>query len=244
MLQPWQKGIIKNIIWETDNTIKMFIELPEQSVFNFTPGQFVTFDLPIHERPNKRLRSYSIASNPDGTNIIELIIVHAEPSTGGTDYIFKELKVGSEITLRGPQGVFILPNDISQLDIFFICTGTGIAPFRSMLKDMVLHNKLYKNVNVVFGCRTKKDLLYYDELHDIAAQHNNIHYHPTLSRENWEGHSGYVHNTYKDILQAITTPKDQHLFLLCGWKNMVDEARAILEQLGYTKHNIHYELYG
>jgi glycine betaine catabolism B len=244
MLQPWQKGIVKNITWETENTIRMYIELPEQSVFDFKPGQFVTFDLPIHERSNKRLRSYSIASNPDGTNVIELVIVHAVPSTGGTDYIFSEIKKGSEITLRGPQGVFVLPDDISTLDIFFICTGTGIAPFRSMVKDILLHNKLYKNLQIVFGSRTQKDLLYYNEFLDISKQHNHIQYHPTLSREKWDGYTGYVHDTYKDILQKTDTPKEQHLFLLCGWKNMVDEARAQLEQLGYTKHNIHYELYG
>jgi CDP-4-dehydro-6-deoxyglucose reductase len=52
------------------------------NVFDFKPGQFVTIDLPIHEKPNKRIRSYSIASWPDGTNVFELLIVLAEHGLG------------------------------------------------------------------------------------------------------------------------------------------------------------------
>ena len=75
-LQPWQKGIVTRIEDETYNTRRFWIELPEMSSFDFIPGQFVTIDLPIHEKPNKRWRSYSIASWPDGTNVIELLIVY------------------------------------------------------------------------------------------------------------------------------------------------------------------------
>ena len=66
-LQPWRTGRIIRIENETDNTRRFWIEIPELESFDFTPGQFVTLDLPIHEKPNKRVRSYSIASWPDGT---------------------------------------------------------------------------------------------------------------------------------------------------------------------------------
>src|ERR1700704_5089682 len=129
-LQPWRKGKVIRIEDLTYNTKRFWIEVPEMKEFDFIPGQFVTLDLPIHEKPNKRWRSYSIASWPDGTNTIELVIVLLEGGLG-TNYLFNEVKVGSELTLRGPQGVFTLPEQIDR-DLFFICTGTGIAPFRSM----------------------------------------------------------------------------------------------------------------
>ena len=97
----------------TENTRRYWIELPETPVFDFKPGQFVTLDLPIHEQRNKRWRSYSIASSPDGSNVIELVIVYLEGGAG-TTYFFSEIKEGSELTLRGPQGVFTLPDDITQ----------------------------------------------------------------------------------------------------------------------------------
>src|SRR6185312_4141785 len=130
MLPQWQTGVVKRIEQATDNTRRYWIEV-EEPVFNFKPGQFVTLDLPIHEQRNKRWRSYSIASMPDGSNTIELVIVYVEGGLA-SKYIFTEIKEGSTFTLRGPQGVFVLPETIEK-NLYLICTGTGIAPFRSML---------------------------------------------------------------------------------------------------------------
>ena len=74
-LLPWRTGKVIRIENETAFTKRYWIEVPELTSFDFIPGQFVTLDLPIHEKANKRLRSYSISSWPDGTNIFELIIV-------------------------------------------------------------------------------------------------------------------------------------------------------------------------
>ncbi|HEV7620656.1 MAG TPA: FAD-binding oxidoreductase, partial [Flavisolibacter sp.] len=116
-LQPWQKGIVTRIENETYNTRRYWIKVPEVASFDFIPGQFVTLDLPIHEKPNKRIRSYSIASWPDGTNVFELLIVLLDGGAG-TTYLFNEIREGSELTLRGPQGVFILPKPI-ETDLYF-----------------------------------------------------------------------------------------------------------------------------
>src|SRR5260221_10553434 len=125
MLEPWRTGKVIRIENATPSTRRFWIEIPELDKFDFKPGQFVTLDLPIHEKKNKRWRSYSIASAPDGTNIFELVIVLLEEVTG-TTYLFNEIKEGSELLLRGPQGVFTLPETIDN-DLFFICTSTGIA---------------------------------------------------------------------------------------------------------------------
>jgi CDP-4-dehydro-6-deoxyglucose reductase len=74
-LQPWRKAIVTRIEEEADQTRRFWLQVPELGKFEFDPGQFVTLDLPIHEKPNKRWRSYSIASWPNGTNEIELVIV-------------------------------------------------------------------------------------------------------------------------------------------------------------------------
>ena len=130
MLEPWRTGKVIRIEEATINTKRFWIAVQDVDRFDFLPGQFVTLDLPIHEKRNKRWRSYSIASYPDGTNVIELVIVLLEGGVG-THYLFNEIKVGSELQLRGPQGVFILPKEIDK-NLFLICTGTGVAPFRSM----------------------------------------------------------------------------------------------------------------
>ena len=78
MALPWQTGKVIRIENATSLTRRFWIELVSGEPFQFEPGQFVTLDLPIHEKPSKRWRSYSIASWPDGTPVIELVIVLLE----------------------------------------------------------------------------------------------------------------------------------------------------------------------
>jgi CDP-4-dehydro-6-deoxyglucose reductase len=244
-LQPWRKGVVTRIENETYNTRRFWIQVPEIESFDFDPGQFVTLDLPIHEKPNKRWRSYSIASWPDGTNVFELLIVILDGGAG-TTYLFNEVAVGSELTLRGPQGVFTLPDQLDK-DFYLICTGTGIAPFRSMIHHIKRHNIPHQKINLIFGTRGLKDLLYTSELKGLEMEVENFHFFPTLSRESWDGCCGYVHAVYENLVREKMNGNAEPppaSFYLCGWKAMVDEARKRIVDLGYDRKAIHLELYG
>jgi ferredoxin-NADP reductase len=237
-LQPWRKGTIIKTVDETPDTRRFWIKIDEVDNFDFIPGQFVTLDLPIHEKINRRWRSYSIASNPDGTNIIELVIV-LNKEGAGTPYLFNQTTVGDQLIVRGPQGVYTLPNVIEN-DLYLICTGTGIAPFRSMVKHIQQHQIAHQNIYLIFGCRTKLDLLYFDEMTALQNTLAGFHYIPTLSRENWDGHTGYVHQVY----EKLCANKPDANFYLCGWKGMIDEAKKRIVDLGYDKKAVHVEIYG
>jgi ferredoxin-NADP reductase len=242
MLEPWRTGVVIKVTEETPSTRRYWIQIPELESFDFKPGQFVTLDLPIHEKKNKRWRSYSIASSPDGTNVIELVIVLLEGGLG-TTYLFNEVSVGSELTLRGPQGVFVLP-EIIEKDLFFICTGTGIAPFRSMVQHINRYNIAHKNIYLIFGCRYTVDCLYGQELKALESDLKNFYYLPTFSRESEENtlvRRGYVHSVYEEI---VAKEKTVAQFYLCGWKNMIDDAKQKIVELGYDRKDIHLELYG
>jgi ferredoxin-NADP reductase len=247
-LQPWRTGKVIRITNETANTRRFWIQIPELESFDFTPGQFVTLDLPIHEKPAKRWRSYSIASWPDGTNVIELVIVLLEGGAG-TTYLFNEVKEGSELILRGPQGVFTLPEVIDR-DLFLICTGTGIAPFRSMAHTIISHGIPHRNIYLIFGCRKLCDSLYGPELKALEEKASSFHYIPTYSRETAEAaaaaiRTGYVHSVYEEICRGNGVPAPPPAwFYLCGWKNMIDEAKQRIQALGYDRKAIHQELYG
>jgi CDP-4-dehydro-6-deoxyglucose reductase len=241
MLEPWRTGTVIKIEDASESTRRFWIQIPELDSFNFKPGQFVTLDLPIHEKTNKRWRSYSIASAPDGSNIIELVIVLLEGGLG-TTYLFNEIKVGSAITLRGPVGVFTLPETLDK-DLYLICTGTGIAPFRSMVHWIHQQKIAHKNIHLIFGCRKLTDQLYGAELKALEPLENNFYYHPVFSREDAVpngAYSGYVHAVYEQLLAA----KNPSQFYLCGWKNMIDEAKQRIMAAGYDKKDIHLEIYG
>jgi CDP-4-dehydro-6-deoxyglucose reductase len=240
-LSPWTEGEFIRIENESPTTRRFWIQIPSVDVIDYKPGQFFTFDLPIHEKKNKRWRSYSIASSPDGTNILEFVIVQLEGGAG-TRYLFEEVTVGTKITLRGPLGLFLLPTDLSK-EICFICTGTGIAPFRSMLNYLRHQTEQPPAMHLVFGTRTMDSILYRAEMEALAAEFPNFHYHPTLSREKsaeWTGRRGYVHEIYEEI---FADHRDAY-FYLCGWDVMLNEARQRLEAMGYGKKQIIYESYG
>ena len=240
MLDLWHTGIVTKLVDETHNTRRFWIQVPDMDRFDFKPGQFVTLDLPIHEKKNKRWRSYSIASHPDGSNVFELVIVLLEGGLGST-YLFNEIKVGSELLLRGPQGIFVLP-ELLDKELFLICTGTGIAPFRSMAHYIHEHAVPHQAIHLIFGVRYQHDLLYAEELQQLAAAIPDFNFIPTLSRdENWDGRKGYVHGVYEEILQNEKRPAN---FFLCGWKAMIDEAKQRIQAMGYDRHDIHQELYG
>ena len=253
MLQPWRTSKVVRIEQAIQNTRRYFLEVPELTEFDFKPGQFVTLDLPIHEKPNKRWRSYSIASAPDGTNGFELVISLMEQGLG-THYLFEQVSEGSELIYRGPQGVFVLPEEIDR-DLYFICTGTGVAPFRSMAQHMLNNNIPHKEIYLMFGCRKFTDTLYEKELRELQENFPEFHYIPTFSREQTDDpsiHTGYVHKVYEDIIKSklnlTSDPGVKTLppayFFLCGWKNMIDEAKKRIQELGYDRKSIHQELYG
>lgn len=251
MLQPWRTGKVIKIEQQTHSTRRFFIEVPEMEKFDFKPGQFVTLDLPIHEKPNKRWRSYSIASAPDGSNVFELCIVLVEDGMG-TPYLFDQVKEGSELTFRGPVGVFTLPEKIEH-DLFLICTGTGIAPFRSMIHHIIKHNIPHQNIHLIFGCRKFGDALYANELKDLMRKDAGFFFHTCYSREEPENldhlvRIGYVHQVYEELVENYTLQNNSELkpahFFICGWKNMIDEAKQRILNLGYDKKSIHLELYG
>ena len=238
--EKWFSSKVIKIQQEAENTNRLWLQIPELERFDFRPGQFVTMDLPIHEKKNKRWRSYSIASPPDGSNVVELVIVYV-PDGLGTNYIWKNISEGSTIMLRGPLGFFNLPDELDR-DICLVCTGTGIAPFRSMLMDLKNNPRPHKNIFLLFGTRYIKDILYYQELQDSSKEIEGLTYYPVLSRESspdYTGHKGYVHAVYEEI---FADKRPAH-FYLCGWRNMITEARTRLTNMGYDRKAVHFELY-
>ncbi len=248
----WYTGIVIQIQDLAPNTRSFTIQIPEVTVFPFIAGQFITFDLPVGEKRLQRWRSYSIASPPRDSNLIELCLVHLDRGLGST-YFFEQVVIGTELKFKKPEGGFVLP-DIIDHDLVMICTGTGIAPFRSMIQDIIHHKVNHQNIHLIFGTRHREDILYLDEWHALARDYDWFKFDIALSREiinnddpyPWSNaikiHKGYVHPIYIDAYADYRS--DIH-FYLCGWSKMIDEAVAnLFVQMKYPRQQIHYELYG
>lgn len=234
----WYKGKVVGIIDETYNIKRFFIQLPELDKVSYQPGQYVQIDFPIPS--DKTYRQYSIAAPPNGDNTIELLIV-LDPEGMATNYLFKEVDHGSELTVSRFMGNFVLPEKLED-EVCFISTGTGLAPLRAMYLDLLKKDKTGRKVKLIFGTRYKKDLIYMDEMRELEQEFPNFEFYPVLSREDdpsWKGHRGYVHQIYQELYKDRQPAK----FFICGWRNMVRETRQNLMKMGYHRRDIHFERY-
>jgi CDP-4-dehydro-6-deoxyglucose reductase len=237
MAYAYNKSTVYKIIQETENVRRFFFKVPDEVHFEFRAGQFIMLNLPIASKFTNR--SYSIASAPNNENTFELAIV-LNPKGLGTPYLWENIEVGSEIDISKPLGKFTITEPIHQ-DLGFICTGTGIAPLRSMIHHILHTNIAHKKLYMVFGNRWEKDIIYRKEMEDLAAIHPSFEFIPVLSRDNegWTGKQGYVHAVYEEIF----ADKRPATFYMCGWRDMLHEARQRLENMGYDKKQIRFESY-
>ena len=109
-----------------------------------------------------------------------------------------------------------------------------------MVRYIDKHNLPHQQIHLIFGTRTQEDILYRDEMAELQKSMPGFNYHVTLSREDWDGDKGYVHTVY----ERLCADKPDALFMLCGWRAMIDEAKQRLLAMGYDKKAIHAELYG
>jgi len=155
---------------------------------------------------------------------------------------------GEKVRISGPNGKrFLLPVDVNKHDYLFFATGTGIAPFRGMLIDLV-DRKCKSLVTLVMGAPHATDLLYHDFFLRMAAEHPNFRYITAISRERQEdGHDPlYVQDrlrTHRDmLLPQLTT--DRNLIYICGLAGMelgIFQQLALLLQGESLEHYLHVD---
>jgi ferredoxin-NADP reductase len=171
---------------------------PETEVA-FTPGQYAT--VRAHGTP----RAYSIANAP-GEGDLEFAIRRV-PGGRLTSDLFVNVDVGDEVVVRGPNGHMVL-DEPSERDVVFLATGTGVAPFKSML-DFLFERGWDeagggRDVWLFLGCGWEDDLPYGEAFRRLDREHPNFHFVPALTREglltDWEGEADYVQQVFLKYL--------------------------------------------
>jgi ferredoxin-NADP reductase len=221
----------------SDFTKHLEFEVEGAPKFGFVPGQWLSLK---QTKPNgeELTRAYSIASPPDGKRFA--LCLNRVPDGFMSNYLC-DLEVGAEIAGQGPFGNFILRPPLR--DTVFIATGTGIAPYRSMLQWLFADPSRHQDKQfwLLFGSRTEKDIYYHDEFSRLVDQHKHLHYLPTLSRgdASWKGLRGYVQEHVAEIVNGRT---DMHAYI-CGLDKMVTANRELLKSLDWDRKSILYEKY-
>ena len=184
-------------------------------------------------RPHK-LRLYSVSSPSNGEggkrHLVSTTVKRANEEVDGTFYLgvcsnyLCNLKVGDKLKVTGPSGRrYLLPENAHDFNYVFFATGTGIAPFRGMIIEL-LESGFKGQVALVFGCPYRTDVIYPKFFTEMAEKHDNFHYIKMISREDRrpDGSKYYVQTAIEDradVLDPILGA-DNTLIYLCGMKGM------------------------
>ncbi|GGE54288.1 ferredoxin--NADP(+) reductase [Agaricicola taiwanensis] len=216
--------------------------------FRFENGQFTMIGLPINGKP--LLRAYSIVSTKYDEYLEFLSII---VPTGALTSTLSKIGVGDSILVgRKPTGTLLLDNLKPGKNLYLLSTGTGLAPFLSVVRDFETYER-FEKVILVHGCRTVAELAYHDYLTGELLQDevvggmvkNQLIYYPTVTREEFRTKgritdlmtSGKI---YQDIgLPPLNAETDR--VMMCGSPDMLRDCRTILEEAGLKEGSQHEE---
>ena len=148
------------------------------------------------------------------------------------------MDVGQQITIRGPYGKpFPVEDDLKGKDLLFIAGGVGLAPLHSVINYVLDNRQNYGSVDIVYGSRSKEDLLDLPEIQESWMDpRNNMNVHLTIDRaqDNWDGHVAFVPTYVKEL--GFDPNKT---VLVCGPPIMIKFVLEALTELGFEKTQIY-----
>jgi CDP-4-dehydro-6-deoxyglucose reductase, E3 len=212
----------------SESLVLLRLERPPQ--YSFEAGQF------LYVYRGDLRRAYSIASAPEDPHL-ELGVKRVDDGPMST--ALYDLEPGAQIEITRALGAFRFESG-PDVPVVFLATGTGVAPFRSMLR--VLHAKGDARPLWLFlGSREAANLPYHAEFEQLSRTWPAFRYVPVLSKGAlyWPGERGWIQEA---LLKRFPHPRNLDAYV-CGIKRMVDDVRTLLREKGLESERVHVERY-
>ena len=242
---PQYNATLVRRVDHTDDLAYFWVKFDGEPV-PFEPGQYMTIgvvaDGKLWQRP------YSVASAPrdSGDGGYEFY-VRLVPIIRFTTLLWR-LSVGHGLRMIGPKGKFLLEPDDDRTHLF-ISTGTGLAPFVSMIRKTLAEGRPRKTV-VLHGCSYVDELGYQVELETWQREGTYpVTYVPTISRPGdprnagWTGRTGRVEQVVRSVSQDLHLRPEKTVVYICGNPDMILSAESVLMDLGFPEFHVKKELY-
>ena len=222
-------GVVTDIRIDTPD-VKTFrvVGLDGKKVFDHMPGQCAMLSIPgVGEA------MFSITSSPTNTEYMEFSI----KKCGCLTQWLHAMDVGQQITVRGPYGRhFPVESELKGKNLLFVAGGIGLAPLRSVINYVRDNRKDYGKIMIVYGSRSKEDLVDYHEILDEWMADEGVEVKLTIDRpqDDWDGHVGFVPNYVKEL-----EPDLDYNVLMCGPPIMIKFTLAGLKELGFKETQVY-----
>jgi ferredoxin--NADP+ reductase len=216
---------------------------PEQRI-QFVPGQYVTIGLPTEEKLVER--PYSVASAPQEPELE--FFLEVVPGGKLTPHLY-EIPTGGEVYIRpSAKGRFSFDDRSGNRDHFMTATVTGVAPFVSMMRDMVAsEDKTGHRITILHAASISAELAYSVELGSYAKEHRWLQYVATVSRirsdPEWSGERGRAEDVARKYLDAAGFAPSSTTAYLCGNPHMIRNMEGLLARAGFPKEAVKKEIY-
>ena len=233
---------VKSIKDVTYDIKEVLFDLGDETV-DFEAGKYVQLVIPPYDKiKGETQRAYSMSSRPSDRNHIE-VLVRLVPGGIATTYVHEHLQEGQKFQLIGPFGDFRRTDS----DSVMICVagGSGMAPFKSMLHDMVEKGE-DREVWYFFGARSTRDMFYLEEMKELEEKLPNFHFVPALSEpeegDGWDGPTGLITDVLDTYLkEKIDTEGKKLEGYLCGSPGMIDACNRVMNANDMSQDNIYYD---
>lgn len=239
--KPWRAATV-TAVRIASARVKLFtLELPSGG--NFKAGQHYDVRLTAPDGYQAQ-RSYSLASSPGDTNLIEIAIELIDDGEVSS-YFHDSVEPGEMIEVRGPIGGHFTWEPSHTKSSIFIAGGSGIAPIISMLR----HRFTVKNNSpslLLFSVRTEDDILYREALEKLSDNDPSLHVVTTVTRrtsKDWIGNTRRIDQGMIDSALVDTGVKPESAYV-CGGSGFVESIANILLDTGLDFKQIHIERFG
>jgi ferredoxin-NADP reductase len=233
--RPDHHGIIERIVDHPAQTRSLFIRLPREHALSFIPGQFISLVLPLGGQ--RALRPYSIASDPEQGDLLE-IVLNLVPGGLGSSYLFA-CRTGQELTFTGPYGLFTLEN-APVTETVFVARETAIAPIRPMIRRALAAGTCAP-LHLLYAAAREETILYREELTELARGDSRLRFDPVITDDfAWPGMRGPLIDRLRELYLRADERRDRQ-FYICGVGPEVLAMRDLLRQNGYARKAVQYE---
>lgn len=226
------------VVQETHDTKTVRLDNAERRVKTHQAGQHIKVG--VETGTGTAWRSFTLSSPPTRPEVIE-VTVKRNPD-GVVSNAIHTLQAGDMLTVRGPSGRFVFDPEEHREPLVLAVAGSGVTPAMSILRTL-RDRSLALPVTLLYGCRTRDDIIFGREIDALAAEMPSLRAVVTLTRPGpgWTGASGRI--TPEFVARHVAEPAGARYFL-CGPPGFREPIIAWLEREGVAVSRIHFEVFG
>lgn len=249
---------VDKITKETDDTVSLSFDIPEDLIdtFKYHHGQYLTLKFDIKGESHRR--AYSMSSAPDDEHVTVTVKRVADGTV--SSYINDHISRGSIVEVMPPQGRFFSPlKEENRKTYYLFGAGSGITPLMSIIKA-ILEKEPQSTVFLFYGNRNEGSIIFKDQLHELERKYSgqliveHILSQPKKEKASgfgkifkkasysWNGKIGRIDKkSTKQFLNQNPSRNQEVEHFICGPNDMIDNVEATLLSRGIDKKHIHTE---